>query len=72
LKRIYKIDLGDVSAEEGTVVEKTIYRDLMPDLTSFKGSVVERWKASLLTEKEIFRSITTTMVLTTTQLSNCF
>jgi hypothetical protein len=36
LKRIYKIDLGDVSAEEGTVVEKTIYRDLMPDFTFFK------------------------------------
>jgi hypothetical protein len=42
VKRIYKIDLGDFSAEEGSVVEKTLYRDLMPDLKSFNGLVVEK------------------------------
>jgi Esterase-like activity of phytase len=42
VKKIYTIDLGDFSLDEGTLIEKTLYRDLMPDLIAFNGPVVEK------------------------------
>lgn len=42
IKKIYTIDLGDFSIEEGTVVEKTLYTDLMPVLSSYNGLVIEK------------------------------
>lgn len=42
IKKIYMIDLGDYSAEEGTVIEKKLFRDLLPDLKMYSGPVYEK------------------------------
>jgi len=44
IKRIYSIDLGDYSWEDGTVLEKTLYKDLMEsgDLSKTNGQTIEK------------------------------
>lgn len=44
IKRLYSIDLGDdlSSVEEGATVEKTLVRDLVPDLLIPGGAVYEK------------------------------
>ena len=42
IKRIYMIDLGDYSVEDGTVIEKTLFRDIMSDLAETKGGIYEK------------------------------
>ena len=42
IKRVYSIDLGDFSMEDGTLVEKTLVRDLIPDFLSYHGQVPEK------------------------------
>ena len=44
IKRIYSIDLGDYSWEDGTVLEKTLYKDLMEsgDLSTTNGQIIEK------------------------------
>lgn len=42
IKQITSIDLGDYSFDDGTVVEKTLYLDLIPDLLRTNGQVLEK------------------------------
>ena len=42
IKKIYSISLGDFSAADGMVVEKTLVRDLMMDLMAYNGPVPEK------------------------------
>ncbi|CAJ1960282.1 unnamed protein product [Cylindrotheca closterium] len=42
IKRIYEIDLGDYSLADLNVVNKTLVRDLLPDLLSSNGLVMEK------------------------------
>ncbi len=42
IKKVYSVDLDDFSLAEGAIVEKTLVRDLMPDLLSYNGQVVEK------------------------------
>jgi len=42
IKQITSIDLGDYSFVDGTTVEKTLYRDLLPDLLRTNGQVLEK------------------------------
>ena len=42
IKRIYQINLGDFSFEDGSTVEKVLVRDLMEDLQSTKGGIFEK------------------------------
>jgi hypothetical protein len=42
IKKIYSINLGDFSVADGTTVTKTLVRDLIPDLLSTGGMVVEK------------------------------
>jgi hypothetical protein len=39
IKRVYQVDLGDFSLEDGTLVTKTLVRDLMPDLAAAHGNI---------------------------------
>jgi hypothetical protein len=42
VKRIYQINLGDYSFDDGSVVSKELVKDLMDDLKSGNGSVIEK------------------------------
>lgn len=42
VKRIYQINLGDYSFEDGSVVSKELVKDLIEDLESGNGSVIEK------------------------------
>lgn len=42
IKRLYTIDLGDFSVEEGTVIKKSFYKDLIPDVASYGGAILEK------------------------------
>jgi hypothetical protein len=42
IKRLYSFDMGDFSEVDGVVLEKTLVHDLMPDLGSFGGMVIEK------------------------------
>ena len=42
IKTVTTIDLGNYSFEDGTVLEKTPYRDLIPDLLGMNGQVYEK------------------------------
>lgn len=42
IKRVYEIDLGDYSMAELTVVTKTLVRDLVPDILSYGGQLLEK------------------------------
>ncbi len=44
LKKVYSIDLGDYSWEDGTVLEKTLYKDLIEsgDLSKTNGQIIEK------------------------------
>ena len=42
IKRIYQINLGDFSFEDGSAVEKVLVRDLYEDLQSTKGGIFEK------------------------------
>ena len=42
VKRIYSIDLGDYSMEEGTTIEKTLLRDVLDDIRTTNGPVLEK------------------------------
>lgn len=42
IKKLYEVDLGDYSMEDGMVVSKTLVRDLMPDLSTYGKFVMEK------------------------------
>jgi hypothetical protein len=42
VKRVYQIGLGDFSFEDGSVVDKSLVKDLMEDLLKGNGSVIEK------------------------------
>lgn len=53
LKKIYEIDLGDYSWEDGTVLEKTLYMDLIADgvLTATNGQIIEKVEGLTVTDE---------------------
>ena len=50
IKRVYSIDLGDYSFEDGTTIGKTFFRDLIPDLKEGNGSVLEKVEGLAVTQ----------------------
>jgi len=52
IKRIYKIDLGDYSYENGDIVGKTLFKDLIKegDLTKMNGSIIEKVEGLAVTQ----------------------
>ncbi len=42
IKKVYSVDLGDLSAVDGTVLAKNLVADLMPILQSAGGLVIEK------------------------------
>jgi hypothetical protein len=50
IKRVYSIDLGDYSFEDGTTIEKTFFTDLIPDLKEGNGSVLEKVEGLAVTQ----------------------
>lgn len=57
IKKIYSIDLGDYSWKEGTVLEKTLYKDLIEsgDLSQTNGQIIEKVEGLTVTaEGEIW------------------
>ena len=50
IKRLFWIDLGDFSVEDGTTIEKYFYKDLIPDLKSYGGAVIEKVEGLAVTK----------------------
>ena len=50
VKRLFWIDLGDFSIEDGSTLEKTFYKDLVPDLKSKGGAVIEKVEGLAVTK----------------------
>lgn len=42
IKKVYQVDLGDYSWEDGTVVEKVLVQDLMEALSATNGQIIEK------------------------------
>jgi hypothetical protein len=42
IKRVYYVDMGDLSSVDGTILTKTLVTDLMPDLAAPGGLVIEK------------------------------
>ena len=51
IKKIYSIDLGDYSFDNGITIEKTFVRDLIPDITSTNGQILEKIEGLAVTKK---------------------
>lgn len=49
IKRLFSIDLGNFSIEDGTTIEKSFYKDLIPDLMSYGGTVIEKVEGLAIT-----------------------
>lgn len=51
IKRIYSIDLGDYSWEDGTVLQKTLYKDLIEsgDMSKTNGQTIEKVEGLTMT-----------------------
>merc|ERR1712087_452477 len=51
IKKIYSIDLGDYSFDNGITIEKTFVRDLISDITSTNGQILEKIEGLAVTKK---------------------
>ena len=55
IKRIYSIDLGDLSSsEDGSLIEKTLVRDLMSDLKATGGQTHEKLEGMAVLNNEVW------------------
>ena len=55
IKRIYSIDIGDLSSQEdGSLIEKTLVRDLMSDLKATGGQTYEKLEGMALLNDEVW------------------
>ncbi len=50
IKKIYSIDLGDYSFADGITVTKTFVRDLIPDILSTNGQILEKIEGLAVTK----------------------
>jgi hypothetical protein len=50
IKRLYKINLGDFSIADGTVIDKALVRDVIPDLRAPGGLVPEKIEGLTVTD----------------------
>lgn len=52
IKKIYKISLGSMlEVEESTTVEKTLVRDVLPDLAASNGNIYEKLEGLAVTSE---------------------
>lgn len=42
IKRLFTIELGDFSVEDGTTIEKHFYMDLVPHIAAYNGAMLEK------------------------------
>lgn len=50
IKRLFWIDLGDFSSEDGDTIEKFFFKDLISDLKSHGGAVIEKVEGLAVTK----------------------
>jgi len=50
IKRLFSIDLGDFSVEDGSTISKVFFRDLIPSITAYNGAIIEKVEGLAVTK----------------------